>query len=126
MEKVNRGGLFQITDDVHILFRRMELVVKPCQSSINYLKDVDNIERCLVEKVLKNVLVQHSFSKLLESVDNDSIKAMITSKLIHSWITIRVNGFVKSYMFIRKTENGKLSKRAEKSLRLELSKAKDF
>ena len=128
MEKVNRGGLFQITDDVHILFRRMELVVKPCldKSSINYLKDVDNIESCLVEKVLKNVLVQHSFSKLLESVDNDSIKAMITSKLIHSWITIRVNGFVKSYMFIRKTENRKLSKKAEKSLRRELSKAKDF
>ena len=123
-DKVNLGGLFQVTDEVYLLMRRMELVVKPHldKPQVEHMKQSDHIGSFLSEKVMNNSLVQLSLSQLLETVESDSLKSMLTNKLISSFISVRMTGFVKSYMFIRKNENRQLSRKGEKSLRREISK----
>ena len=123
-DKVNLGGLFQVTDELYLLMRRMELVVKPYLDKpvVEHVKQSEHIDSFLSEKVLGNNLVQLSLSHLMETVESDNLKSMITNKLVNAYLSVRLTGFVKSYMFIRKQENKQLSRKGEKGLRREISK----
>lgn len=119
VEKVNRGGLFLISDSIYELFQSMETVLRQYLPQLSSTKHGINIEE-VIDFILKDNEVQLSWTTLAADLsEEDSFK--LSRSIVRLWVTIRgfsyASTLVEQY---KKTQ--RCSQKKKKSLRTELKK----
>ena len=97
VEKVNRGGLYEVSDQFYLFIRTVELVVRRV---LNYNLIVtyagENLREVLLSKLLKHEYVQTYWSIITRHIDNTVLKDMLLLKILQTWINIHANSFIKT------------------------------
>ena len=123
VNRVNRGGLFVVHDDVFEFFKLMEQSVKPVlqKDFTESHKDI-NLKGHLVQTVRSTDEIMNAWCKITTDIQmNDKLNSILFDKVITRYINLRCNSFVASYMYIRKMENKSVSRKGEQSLRSQLA-----
>ena len=132
-DKLNRGGLKMVTDDVYKLFRRIEKAVQLILNKeliTNYRNE--DIREILEKRIQNDVFVLSGWDTSARHIPNAKLAALFKRQIICKWVDIRARSSVKSYIQIlrqklREEKNNKIapgkgpSKSAEPSLRKTLS-----
>ena len=125
ISKVNRGGLFETSDNAYMLFASIELASYEkleerlvCQPSTSSCTD----KKSIVDSVLKDTDVRFFWSMLSVDVDIEEDANELLVNIIDMWLTIRgfsiAGSLLEEYKRIAKTNTSKTS-----SLRKGLQKA---
>ncbi len=118
----NRGRLFQVSDDVYLFFRSMELVSRKFLTTSN-LQEMSqvNINTVLMNNISSNYRVQTYWCGLTDSkISGDSSKSFL-EVIIKFYIKLRCKAFLKVYLDLRKANSrATISKKGEKALRKDL------
>ena len=119
VEKVNRGGLFLISDSIYELFQSMETVLRWYLPQLSSTKHGINVEE-VIDFILKDNEVQLNWITLAADLsEEDSFK--LSRSIVRLWVTIRgfsyASTLVEQY---KKTQ--RCSQKKKKSLRTELKK----
>ena len=128
-EKVNRGGLFETTDQAFVLFRAIEInlqsVLQTClqKSAIAIDDDVDYKQQ-IVTHVVSNEEVLFHWSISSVYIMDECASAELLKKIVELWLTIRGFSMAKQWMEQYK-HNSHISTVKAKGLRqtLKLSKS---
>ena len=98
MDRVNRGGLFIVSDLSYLLFEQLELNVR----KLYHLSALDTSSSlCSRDEVREAVVgsddVQFYWSQLSSDLDDDGCHQLL-SMIVDLWITIHGFSFVRSFM----------------------------
>lgn len=102
VEKVNRGGLFDISDEAYRLFVSIELVMK--SKLMEHLKkqrmteDSREGKSVIIDYVLKNNDVQFYSSMLSVDIQEEQHNSELLQHIIQLWLTIRGFSISKAWM----------------------------
>ena len=87
VEKVNRGGLFLISDSIYELFQSMETVLRQYLPQLSSTKHGINVEE-VIDFILQDNEVQLSWITLAADLsEEDSFK--LSRSIVRLWVTIR-------------------------------------
>lgn len=123
----NRGGLFQISDNVYIFIRRMENVARKTFNTdllVSYCNE--NIRDVLLNEFENSSLIDVSWCNLTRSLDNKELCSKLKTEIFNKWINIRAKAFLDSWLSMQKlraADSGKkqsISNKSEPSLRKSL------
>ena len=105
VEAVNRGSLIYAVDDFFHFIKHFELTTKKLLNR-KFLSNYkgEDIRQMIKTEFSANLNVERCWQKLVMDVPNESIKLKIRKKLTDKWINLRVNGFIKSVLNIRKLD----------------------
>ena len=113
VEKVNRGGLYEVSDQFYLFIRTVELVVRRV---LNYNLIVtyagEDLREVLLSKVLKHENVQNYWSTITRHIDNKNLKDTLLFKILQTWVDIRVYSFIKTWLNVMKRKSAKLYSRS--------------
>ncbi|XP_066919946.1 uncharacterized protein [Clytia hemisphaerica] len=114
VQAVNRGSLIYAVDDFFHFIKHIELSTKKLlhQKFLANYKG-DDIREMLRTEFSANLNVERCWQKLTMDIPNENIKSKIRSKIIGKWINLRINGFIKSVLNIRKLNAKKNSEKSE-------------
>eukprot|EP00111_Clytia_hemisphaerica_P013245 TCONS_00038884-protein len=114
VQAVNRGSLIYAVDDFFHFIKHIELSTKKLlhQKFLANYKG-DDIREMLGTEFSANLNVERCWQKLTMDIPNENIKSKIRSKIIGKWINLRINGFIKSVLNIRKLNAKKNSEKSE-------------
>ncbi len=118
----NRGRLYQISDEVYLFFRAMELVCKEFLtiSNLHNMSEL-NINTVLMENISSNYRVQTYWCTLTDNKISGECSKKFLEVIIRFYIKLRCNAFLKVYLDIRKANSkAAVSKKGEKALRKDL------
>nr|XP_054762020.1 uncharacterized protein LOC129268494 [Lytechinus pictus] len=124
MTHQNRGGLFEVSDQVYKFFRSMEFVVIK-QLNIHKLVSSSFSAKGILEREIRsNRFVEQSWAILIcKHLTRGESDALFTT-VINYYIKIRLKNFVRLYVNLKKREQAKnVSKKGTKGLRKQLKKA---
>ena len=115
VEKVNRGGLFLISDSIYELFQSMETVLHQYLPQLSSTKHGINIEE-VIDFILEDNEVQLSWTTLAADLsEDDSFRS-----IVHLCVTIR--GFSYTSTLVEQYKKTQRCSQKKKSLRTELKK----
>ncbi|XP_022088017.1 uncharacterized protein LOC110977844 [Acanthaster planci] len=117
----NRGGLFNINDDVYVFFRTLENEARQFLSKGNLEEFIGkNIKRSLKEKMMSQSRVHNYWCNLTREKISGDVSKRLLDIVVNLYIKIRIKAFLKVYLNLKKAA-GQASKKAEKALRKELA-----
>ena len=109
VEKVNRGGLYEVSDQL----ARSKLVARRV---LNYNLIAtyagENLREVLLSKLLKHDYVQTYWSTIAIHIDNTVLKDMLLLKMLQTWINIRANFFITTWINVIKRKSAGLYSRS--------------
>ncbi|XP_041455704.1 uncharacterized protein LOC121408337 [Lytechinus variegatus] len=116
----NRGGLFIVTDDIYMLFRAMEFVTKKFLN-VGYIQRKDEVMKdTIVKNIYGSEHVQRQWLKCTMNTNLESYEVDgLFGSVVNYWVKIRVSAYVRSYVSLRKREQGK-TRKSKKALRKSL------
>lgn len=127
LDKVNRGGLFDVSDESYLLFFAIEeamidRLTTHIKSSI-YLSPSDSEERkrAIIDCVVNDVDVQYRWDVVSVSIDDERDSLELLGHVVGLWLTIRGYAITKAWMEEYKWSTQTTTK-GKKSLRKELKK----
>ena len=127
VEKVNRGGLFTISDSTYLLFQAMELSVRKTLSIERISREPTlHVKEEMKHTVMNDPAVLSCWSTVLAAVadmecdSSDDLLEQIADK----WISIRSHSFASGWIEQHQLSNRKKTLQA-RSLRKELAKSKE-
>ena len=118
--EVNRGGLFNVKDEVFIVFRHIENTCKPLLDVSEIQKDI-NVKTTLSESIIASTDFNVAWDIATQDVANSTVKETLKSKIISIYVNIRCKSFSRAIMNLRKKSDKEISKTGEKSLRKKLA-----
>lgn len=122
VEKVNRGGLYLVSDSLYEVFLAMELVLR---QYIKYCPEEHRIDRDKVlEAMHEDNEVQFHWSLITAELDDESSEDVL-KEVIKLWLTIRGFRYVSAIVEEYKRSHDETLKR-KKALRKELKKKSDL
>ena len=112
LEQVNRGGLFNVSDETYTLFRHIELKVRKLLprtllASANPSSKSALTKDALVCEVIHDEDVQFHWSILSVDIEEDNNPNKLLRHMIDLWVTIRAHAFTSSWMQQFKLKNKK-------------------
>lgn len=122
VDSVNRGGLFRVNESVYLFFRRVEHVTRTfldLGSAVNYRDH--SLKSKMLTALQKSASVISGWDILSQDLDS-TLAASLFLRVLESYVDIRCRSYVSVYMFLRKKNDVKVSKKGEKSLRKRLKK----
>ena len=115
VEKVNRGGLFKISDSVYEVFMTLELVLR---QFLKCMSDEHGLDRSKVTDVLfEDNEVQFHWSMMTFDIDEKSSQKAL-KEVIKLWVTIR--GFRYASCIVEEYKRSYGALKRQKALRKEL------
>lgn len=117
VNKVNRGGLFIVSDCAYEVFHAMEQVLRQFLSSIPDNKHLDKDR--IISILLEDSSIQFYWSMMAFDFDTNTAQNVLQD-VIKLWITIRGHSYASAIVEEYKRLNGALKR--TKSLRKELKK----
>ena len=112
VEKVNRGGLYEVSNQFYLFIRTVELVVRRV---LNYNLIVtyagEDLREVLLSK-LKHEYFQTFWSTITRHIDNTVLKDMLLLKILQMWMNIRAYSFIKTWINVTKRKSAKLYSRS--------------
>ena len=113
VEKVNRGRLYEVSDQFYLLIRTVELVVRRV---LNYNLIVtyagEDLREIQLSKLLKHEYVQTYWSTITRHIDNTVLKDTLPLKILQTWMNIRAKYFIKTWINVMKIKSAKLYSRS--------------
>ena len=114
VEKVNCGGLYEVSDQFYLFIRTVELVVRRV---LNYNLIVtyagENLREVLLSKLLKHEYVETYWSTITRHIDNTVLKDTLLLITLQSWINIRANSFIKTSINVMRRKSAKLYSKSD-------------
>ncbi len=121
IEAQDRSGLFQVSDDVYLFFRSIEMVSRLFLTNENLQTMSDtNINTVLHDKIFSNFRVQTSWCSLISGKLSGDLSKTFSETIIQFYTKLRRKAFLKVYLDITKFSNKQVSKKGEKALRKNL------
>ena len=118
IEKVNRGGLFLISDDTHLLFQAMEYATRSCLSLKPTIPHLNLDKEKAIKTILEDPDVEFHWSHLTGSHE-ERVCTELIQRIIGQWLTIR--GFSSAAAFMEDYKHAQhVTLKAKKALRKEL------
>ena len=115
IEKVNRGGLFLVSDCVYELFHAMEQVLRQFLSRIPEKSHLDKEKA--ISAMIEDNKIQFYFSVLSCDIDTETSQRVLED-MIRLWITTRGNSYASAIVEQYKAIKGALKRK--KALRKDL------
>ena len=113
VDKVNRGGLYEVSDQFYLFIRTVELIVRRV---LNYNLIVtyagEDLREVLLSKLLKHEYVQTYWSTITRHIDNKVLKDTLLLKILQTWGNIRAYSFIKTWLNVMKRKSAKLYSRS--------------
>ena len=118
VEKVNRGGLFLISDSVYELFQSMETVLRQYLPRLSTNHGINTEE--IIDFILKDNEFQLNWTNLATDL-NEEDSFDLSKSIVRLWVTIR--GFSYASTIVEQYKKAQhSSQKKKKSLRTELKK----
>ena len=111
--KINRGGLYDVSDQFYLFIRAVELVVRRvlnCNLIVTYAGE--ELREVLLSKLLKHEYVQIYWSTITRHIDNTVLIDTLQLKILQTWINIRAYFFIKTWINVMKRKSAKLYSRS--------------
>ena len=122
IDLINRGKLFEVSDETYRFFHAAEVVVKDYLNvkRLKKLSKVDSVKDELMKLLLKNRAVLLTWSVLTEKV-NEQVADKLKERVLKKFVDMRCSSFCSVYLTCKKMSNPEsVSSRGEKSLRVQL------
>ncbi len=116
-DKVDRGGLFRVSDKVFCFFRQLEEKSRPYVNK-NYLKVNHNVNLryILTQKLVNSQPIRKAWKAI---VNNDTqLSNRLLNKVVDEYVNIRIGAYVKAVAYANRE---KVSKKRQKALRASLT-----
>ncbi|CAH1241400.1 Hypp6358 [Branchiostoma lanceolatum] len=125
VDRVNRGGLFLVTDDVYLFFRVVEKVVRTTANFDQVCKHkLTGIKEDIMKNLESNYLVNHYWStRLACSITSEKASIALLETVLSYYVSLRCRSFAEAYMLVTNHRNKNASKKGEKCLRKSLNKS---
>ncbi|KAJ8027728.1 hypothetical protein HOLleu_29763 [Holothuria leucospilota] len=118
----NRGGLFQVNDEVYTFFKKLEMEVR---ETVN-MQNIRNLQGVNIQNLLCNKLEGKNSITLawfhLTPHLSSTCRLKLFTEVTHCFVKMRSEAFLKVYLDIRKGRDDGVSKKQEKGLRSSLKK----
>ena len=129
VDKVNRGGLFLVTDNVYRFIVRVEIVARTIlNTKLIATYAGEDLREIIIEKLDADPFVTIGWDSLVRDIENKKLCCQLKRIIFDKWVTIRTNSFVKSWVDLVKFKHAqnkksqrKVDSRAQPSLRKSLS-----
>ena len=123
VEKVNRGGLVRVNDNMFIFVRRIENVVRQVLN-IKFMKIYkgEDLRDILQKELEKSSLIDLGWDSLSRLLPNRDLAAVLKRQLICKWVDIRARSFVNCYVQLVKRKLVRVSKKEGQKTTVHLSK----
>ena len=94
---INRGGLINVTDEIYIFIRHMEMSARNILNT-NLMKKYsgENIQNLLMSEFNKNNWIDLCWSSITSRIENETLKNTLKSEMVKKWIKIRGNALVRA------------------------------
>ena len=124
VDRVNRGGLIEVTDDFFLFIKLIELECRKILN-INFLITYSgqDIRDQLCSKITNSELLQRDWDLLTKDLNNRLLCDKLFHRIVAKWVNIRISAFVKTWMQIMRRESEGMNKpgaQGEVSLRKSL------
>lgn len=104
IEKVNRGGLFDVSDEAYQLFRAIEMAMR--NKLTNHLmkqtsaipQDSDEGKSAIIEFVLHDLDVQFYWSMIDTDIEDEGHSSELLRHIVQLWLTIRGFSISKAWI----------------------------
>ena len=119
LEKLNRGGLFRVNEQVFFFFRHMEQRCRPYLNK-GYLAQNPriNIRDTLKVELLNSIPITKAWERLTPG-STQTLRLSLLRRVIDCYIPLRITAYLKALAYLNRT---KMSKKGEKALRKDLVK----
>ena len=99
IELNNRGGLIVVNDNMYIFIRLLEKIVKKTLT-LQFLKQYSNedVRDVLMKKFKENHYLCYTWDAIAKDIEKENVSLQIRNEIFASWIDIRANSFLKSYI----------------------------
>ena len=104
IERVNRGGLFPVSNGAYLLFKQLEIEIQKVYNLANLKTESIPLRKEAIKKLLESEDVYfywYLLSEELEDIQEDS-RLELLQMIVDLWITIRCYSFAKSVMELHK------------------------
>ncbi|XP_070548197.1 uncharacterized protein [Ptychodera flava] len=108
VDKLDKGGLFKVSDTAYLFFKEMELICR------NHLKTEEivgyhgqNIYKPLVDEILEKESIHRMWSSLSRKASIDVISNAVLSSIVRLYVNIRCFSFARSVVEVYKRKNRK-------------------
>ena len=125
LEKVNRGGLFEVNDLAYQLFKEIEINLQ--DKLVNQLQPSSapgNTKAEMIASVLSNDNVQFYWSMLSTDVQDENTGQDLLREIVELWLTIRGFSVAREWMEMYKRCSSKTTKKSKPLRKVLKSKAK--
>ena len=122
INEVNRGGLFQVRDDVFIMFRHMEQTCKQFLTDYKLKSSETNVRATLENAIDCSTAFNIAWDVVTQGVENTVAKQHLKERIIQAYVNIRCRSFCRAFMNLKKKSNPSTSQTGEKALRKKLCK----
>ena len=120
IDRVNRGGLFCVNNDTHLLFLAIEYVTRSCLHPATLKPQTVKNKEEAKKKIMVDADVQFHWCHL--TGDHEEVVAQeLLSRLVCLWLWLNIRGFSSAAAF---KHTQRITLKAKKALRKELKKAK--
>jgi len=123
VEKVNRGGLFLVTDNFYRLIVRIEITARTVLNT-QFLSQYagEDMQVIILEKLKCDPIVIFGWNSLTRNIENKNLCDCLKLLIFKKWIAIRAYSFVRAWVDKVKHNSSKADAKAQPSLRKVLGK----
>ena len=123
VDKVNRGGLFKVSDDFYIFIRHVEMHARSILN-VNLMKRYagENIHLLLMKKIENSSIIDICWNNITSRLDNDILKETLKIEVLKKWVNIRGNSFVRAWVDILKKKQIDSKRKSEEKLKMTVSR----
>jgi len=100
VSRINRGGLFQVSDDTYMFFKEVEKLMR-CHLSIHLLMKNDAMcdhKESLIEEICSDGNVQWYWNVLSNDLESDEEEKWLLSQIHELWLTIRGHSIAGAWL----------------------------
>ncbi|XP_035662528.1 uncharacterized protein LOC118406548 [Branchiostoma floridae] len=122
VDKVNRGGLYVVTDQVYLFFRAVEKVVRST-ANVQQLRQgtLTGIKDDIMNKLETDFLVNKYWCAIACSITDEKASVALLEKILLYFVNLRCRAFAEAHIAVMRQKNiDAASKKGEKSLRKSL------
>ena len=118
LEKVNKGGLFEVNDLAYQLFKEIELniqdkLLNQLQPSSSSACTSQNTKAQMISSVLSNDNVQFYWSMLSIDIQDERTGQDLLREIVELWLTIRGYSIAHEWMELYKKRSSKTTKKSK-------------
>ena len=98
-EKINRGGLINVTDEFYVFIRHVEMSARNILNT-NLMKKYggENMQNLLMSEFNKNNLIDLCWSSITSRMGKETLKNTLKSEVLKKCVNIRGNAFVRAWV----------------------------